>query len=35
LGRTWYQIDVGYMAICVLEMMGLASEVRRARTAGS
>lgn len=31
LGWAWHQPDVGYAVICVLEMMGLVSEVRRLR----
>jgi fatty-acid desaturase len=31
LGRTWQQPDVGYVVICLLEMMGLVSDVRRSR----
>jgi fatty-acid desaturase len=31
LGLTWRQPDVGYVMICVLENIGLASEVRRPR----
>ena len=32
LGRTWRQPDAGYMVICVLERVGLVSEVRRSRS---
>ncbi len=32
LGLTWRQPDVGYAMICVLEWMGLASNVRRLRS---
>jgi len=35
LGQTWRQPDVGYAVICIFERMGLASNVRRARTPGS
>jgi fatty-acid desaturase len=35
LGRTWRQPDMGYVAICILEVMGLASEVRRSRSVAS
>lgn len=31
LGRNWNQPDVGYAVICLLEKLGMASEVRRAR----
>jgi stearoyl-CoA desaturase (delta-9 desaturase) len=31
LGRAWHQPDVGYVLICILELVGLASNVRRAR----
>jgi stearoyl-CoA desaturase (delta-9 desaturase) len=31
LGWAWHQPDVGYAVICILEMMGLVSEVRRVR----
>ncbi len=33
LGRNWSQPDVGYAVICLLERLGLANDVRRARTA--
>jgi fatty-acid desaturase len=32
LGWTWRQPDVGYVVICLLEKLGLASDVRRSRT---
>jgi fatty-acid desaturase len=32
LGWTWRQPDVGYLVICMLERLGLASDVRRSRT---
>jgi len=35
LGLTWRQPDVGYVMICVLENIGLASEVRRPRHSAS
>ncbi len=35
LGRTWRQPDLGYAAICVLEKIGLAGDVRRARAPDS
>ena len=35
LGWGWHQPDVGYAVICVLELMGLVTEVRRIRHANS
>jgi len=35
LGRAWHQPDVGYVVICMLESIGLASDVRRARNFAS
>jgi stearoyl-CoA desaturase (delta-9 desaturase) len=35
LGRTCRQPDVGYVVICVLEKMGLVSDVRRSRSLAS
>ena len=32
LGWTWRQPDVGYLVICMLEKLGLVSDVRRSRT---
>ncbi|MGO9452229.1 MAG: fatty acid desaturase [Candidatus Binataceae bacterium] len=34
LGWTWRQPDVGYVAICIFEKLGLVSDVHRARTPG-
>jgi fatty-acid desaturase len=31
LGWNWRQPDVGYLAICLLEKVGLATEVRHLR----
>jgi len=31
LGWSWHQPDVGYALICILEIIGLVSEVRRIR----
>ncbi|MGZ6243317.1 MAG: hypothetical protein ACXWN9_12145, partial [Candidatus Binataceae bacterium] len=31
LGWSWRQPDVGYLAICLLEKIGLANDVRRLR----
>jgi stearoyl-CoA desaturase (delta-9 desaturase) len=35
LGWSWRQPDVGYAVICVLEKIGLASDVRHAQRLGS
>jgi fatty-acid desaturase len=35
LGWTWRQPDAGYVVICILEKMRLASDVRRSRTSQS
>lgn len=35
LGRNWHQPDVGYVVICVLEMVGLVSKVIRPRNLAS
>ena len=35
LGWTWRQPDVGYLVICILEKLGLVSDVRRSRTLSS
>jgi fatty-acid desaturase len=35
LGRTWREPDLGYAVICVLEQIGLVSDVRRARRKAS
>jgi fatty-acid desaturase len=32
LGRGWLQPDIGYAIVCMLESLGLVSEVRRSRT---
>lgn len=35
LGWAWHQPDVGYVVICILEVMGLVTDVRRSRAAAS
>jgi stearoyl-CoA desaturase (delta-9 desaturase) len=35
LGWTWRQPDVGYIVICILEKLGLVSDVRRSRSLSS
>jgi fatty-acid desaturase len=35
LGRTWKQPDVGYVVICMLEKVGLVSDVRHSQHLGS
>jgi fatty-acid desaturase len=35
LGLTWRQPDMGYVVVCILEKMGLVSDVRRSRNPAS
>jgi hypothetical protein len=35
LGWAWHQPDVGYVVLCILEVMGLVTDVRRSRAAAS